>query len=57
MSQLDLTGNPIGDSSPVVPTPGRLAVMAATGTDMRLLLMVLIMLQLPLSDVLSVAGC
>lgn len=59
MSQLDLNGNAVDSvgSGGSLPTPGRLAVMAATGADMRLLLVVLIMLQLPISDIMSAAGC
>ena len=60
MSQLDLNGNPIAEvvqGSGNLPSPGRLAVMAATGADMRLLLIVLIGLQLPVSELLNAAGC
>ena len=40
VSQLDLNGNVIDTVAPggSLPTPGKLAVMAATGADMRLLL-------------------
>jgi len=54
LSQLDLNGNPVSDS---LPAPGKLAVMAATGADMRLLLVILIAMELPISGLMSVAGC
>ena len=59
MTQMDLTGSPVqavtqGES---LPSPGRLAVMAATGADLRMLLVILIAMELPLSGLLSVAGC
>jgi hypothetical protein len=60
LSQLDLNGNPIAEvvqGSGNLPSPGRLAVMAATGADLRLLLVMLIALQLPVSDLLNAAGC
>ena len=60
MSQLDLNGNPIAEvvkETGNLPSPGRLAVMAATGADLRLLLVMLIVLQLPVSDLLNAAGC
>ena len=60
LSQLDLQGNPIAEAvqgSGNLPSPGRLAVMAATGADIRLLLVMLIALQLPVSDLLNAAGC
>lgn len=59
LSQLDLQGNPIQTDvqSGGLPTPGRLAVMAATGADLRLLLVMLIALQIPVSDLLNAAGC
>ena len=60
MSQLDLNGTPIAEAvqgSGNLPSPGRLAVMAATGADLRLLLVMLIALQLPVSDLLNAAGC
>lgn len=58
MSQMDLNGNlvePVVQS--VQSTPGRLAAMAATGADMRLLLIALILMELPASALLSAAGC
>lgn len=57
---MDLNGNPIAEvvkGSGNLPSPGRLAVMAATGADLRLLLVMLIVLQLPVSDLLNAAGC
>ena len=60
LPQLDLQGNPIAEAvqgSGNLPSPGRLAVMAATGADMRLLLVILIGLQLPVSELLNAAGC
>jgi hypothetical protein len=60
LSQLDLQGNPIAQvaqDSGNLPSPGRLAVMAATGADLRLLLVMLIALQIPVSDLLHAAGC
>lgn len=60
MSQLDLQGNIVAEAvkdSGNLPSPGRLAVMAATGADLRLLLVMLIALQLPVSDLLNAAGC
>jgi hypothetical protein len=56
---MDLNGNVVEQVAPggSLPTPGRLAVMAATGGDMRILLLILIMLQIPIGDVLSAAGC
>ena len=62
VSQLDLNGNSVGDGlsgqvSSGLPSPSKLAVMAATGADMRLLLVILIALQLPIADLMSAAGC
>lgn len=58
VSQLDLNGNVVETASQVATSaPGKLATMAATGTDMRLLLIVLIMMELPASALLSAAGC
>lgn len=58
MSQLDLNGNIVEAGAQAAQSaPGRLAAMAATGTDMRLLLIVLIMMELPASALLSAAGC
>lgn len=59
VSQLDLNGNVIDTVAPggSLPTPGKLAVMAATGADMRLLLVILIALQLPIAEMMSAAGC
>jgi hypothetical protein len=60
VSQLDLNGNAVEQAVQAAGSagsPGKLAVMAATGTDMRLLLVILIMLQLPIGDLMSAAGC
>jgi hypothetical protein len=59
VSQLDLNGNVVDTaaSGGGLPSPGKLAVMAATGADMRLLLVILIALQLPFADLMSAAGC
>lgn len=54
ITQMDLNGNPISEN---LPAPGKLAVMAATGTDVRLLLIVLIAMELPFSGLLHAAGC
>ena len=54
LGQIDLQGNPVSDN---LPAPGKLAVMAATGADMRLLLIILIAMELPISGLMSVAGC
>jgi hypothetical protein len=60
VSQIDLNGNvveQVSQGAQAAGSPGKLAVMAATGSDVRLLLVILIMMQLPVSDLLSVAGC
>lgn len=60
MSQVDLNGNIVEQAAQAAGSagsPGKLAVMAATGTDMRLLLVILIMLQLPIGELMSAAGC
>jgi len=60
LSQLDLNGNPVAEIAQGpghLPSPGRLAVMAATGGDIRLLLVILIAMELPISGLMSVAGC
>ena len=60
LGQIDLNGNPVAEAiqgSGNLPSPGRLAVMAATGADLRLLLIVLIAMELPISGLMSVAGC
>ena len=60
ISQLDLNGNPVAEvvqGSGNLPSPGKLAVMAATGADLRLLLVILIAMELPISGLMSVAGC
>ena len=60
VSQLDLNGNvvaPEGLPGGSLIPPGRLAVMAAKGADLRLLMIVLIAMELPISGLMSVAGC
>lgn len=60
LSQLDLNGNPVAEvvqGPGNLPSPGRLAVMAATGADLRLLLVILIAMELPIQGLMSVAGC
>ena len=60
LGQIDLNGNPVAEAirdPGNLPSPGRLAVMAATGADLRLLLIVLIAMELPISGLMSVAGC
>jgi hypothetical protein len=60
VQQTDLNGNiveQVSQGASAAGSPGKLAVMAATGSDVRLLLVILIMMQLPVSDLLSVAGC
>lgn len=61
ITQIDLNGNPVAETvqaaAASLPPPGRLAVMAATGADLRLLLVILIALELPVSALLNVAGC
>lgn len=60
MTQMDLTGSPVQAAAPgetSLPSPGRLAVMAATGADLRLLLVILIAMELPVSGLLHAAGC
>lgn len=60
VNQTDLNGNivdQVSQASTAVGSPGKLAVMAATGSDVRLLLVILIMMQLPISELMSAAGC
>lgn len=57
--QLDLEGNeviPAVAQSPL-PPKSKLAVMAATGTDIRLLIIILIAMELPVQGLLTAAGC
>ena len=55
ISQLDLNGNPVAEviqasaNLQSSPSSGKLAVMAATGADLRLLLVILIAMELPVS--------
>jgi hypothetical protein len=58
--QLDLEGNTVASAEPLsgnLPSKGRLAVMAATGTDIRLLIMILIAMELPTQSILGAVGC
>lgn len=59
LAQMDLQGNPISEGLPGqgLPSPSKLAVMAATGADLRLLLVILIAMELPFSGLLHAAGC
>ena len=60
ISQMDLNGNPVVEAvqgAGNLPSPDKLAVMAATGADLRLLLVILIALELPISGIMPVAGC
>ena len=60
MDQLDLHGNTVAPADPLpgnLPSKGRLAVMAATGADLRLLIMILIAMELPTSTILGAVGC
>jgi hypothetical protein len=40
-----------------LPPKSKLAVMAATGTDIRLLIIILIAMELPVQGLLTAAGC
>jgi hypothetical protein len=60
VDQLDLHGNTVAPAETLpgnLPSKGRLAVMAATGTDIRLLIMILIAMELPTSTILGAVGC
>lgn len=61
MVQLDLEGNAVTVAEPSVGAalPGRskLAMMAATGTDIRLLIIILIAMEVPTSALLNAVGC
>ena len=62
VSQIDLNGNPVAEvyqqGADAIPTsPGKLALMAARGADLRLLLVILIALELPVGGLLHAAGC
>ena len=60
MVQLDLEGNEVtAESSLAASLPGRskLAMMAATGTDIRLLIIILIAMEVPTNAVLNAVGC
>lgn len=55
--QLDLEGNEVTTAVGSLPTKGKLAMMAATGTDIRLLIIILIAMELPTSALLNAVGC
>lgn len=55
--QLDLEGNEVTTGVSGLPTKGKLAMMAATGTDIRLLIIILIAMELPTNALLNVVGC
>ena len=57
MVQLDLEGNEVTTAVSGLPTKGKLAMMAATGTDIRLLIIILIAMELPTSALLNAVGC
>jgi hypothetical protein len=60
VDQLDFHGNTVAPAEPLsgnLPSKGKLAVMAATGTDIRLLIMILIAMELPTSTILGAVGC
>lgn len=57
--QLDLEGNEVtvNQVAAALPTKGKLAAMAATGTDIRLLIIILIAMEIPTSAFLNAVGC
>ena len=55
--QLDLEGNEVTTAVSGLPTKGKLAMMAATGTDIRLLIIILIAMEVPTSALLNAVGC
>ena len=59
--QLDLEGNTVPTDAPGIPagipSKGKLAMMAATGTDIRLLIIILIAMEIPTNALLSAVGC
>jgi hypothetical protein len=58
MVQLDLEGNEVTTQvAAALPTKGKLAAMAATGTDIRLLIIILIAMEVPTSALLNAVGC
>jgi hypothetical protein len=58
MVQLDLEGNEVTTQAVAgLPGKGKLAMMAATGTDIRLLIIILIAMEVPTSALLNAVGC
>lgn len=57
MVQLDLEGNEVTTVASGLPGKGKLAMMAATGTDIRLLIIILIAMEVPTSALLNAVGC
>jgi hypothetical protein len=55
--QLDLEGNEVTTAVASLPSKSKLAMMAATGTDIRLLIIILIAMELPTSALLNAVGC
>ena len=55
--QLDLEGNEVTTVASSLPGKGKLAMMAATGTDIRLLIIILIAMEVPTSALLNAVGC
>ena len=57
--QLDLEGNEVTTvvSQTPLPTKGKLAMMAATGADIRLLIIILIAMEIPAQGLLTAVGC
>ena len=56
---MDLEGNEVtvNQVAAALPTKGKLAAMAATGTDIRLLIIILIAMEVPTSALLNAVGC
>lgn len=57
--QLDLEGNEVtvNQVAAALPTKGKLAAMAATGADIRLLIIILIAMEIPAQGLLTAVGC
>lgn len=56
--QLDLEGNEVTTQAVSgLPGKGKLAMMAATGTDIRLLIIILIAMEIPAQGLLTAVGC
>ena len=56
---MDVEGNEVtvAQAEAVLPKKGKLAAMAATGTDIRLLIIILIAMEVPTSALLNAVGC